>query len=447
VNEWNHLHSLYYRYLIIRYDVTMVATSLLASSEVNLLDVNRRDWRLPENRIEAFSRVTHVRMVEGDCDHHHVGRVIADQMNLSDEEKALYCVLFGQSYRNHWAMLVLQLGLYEMDHETLVTWHNENWWRMKFGNDTKWGVRRFPEFVKSVKDIVGSGSVYQHFYDAAHVGDTKENYYSLNTALREIWGMGRMTSWLAQQTFYEFFGWDIDYWDQQLYDEGTWSQYDSICYLFDRLDIARKQKSPGGKIVKYNPTKANIELMQEHTFVLMSEVNKRVPFHVDIYNVESIECEYRKTAYGPKIKEFTFWTANELVEQFSDLKGLWSDYKGPGQVDWSPYVVGFMTKGENVRDYGYDKSYFQVLYEHGYNLNTHFIYEDEPNAHEVFNLAKVAPAGLKEMEDIWNEKFNRKQQKVLQDKYNPVRFLQFKDEGHAAWNLPNVNYSYSEGLR
>ena len=31
------------------------------------------DWRLPENRIEAFARVTHVRFVEGDLDHHHVG--------------------------------------------------------------------------------------------------------------------------------------------------------------------------------------------------------------------------------------------------------------------------------------------------------------------------------------------------------------------------------------
>ena len=404
------------------------------------------DWRLPKNRIEAFSRVTHVRMVEGDCDHHHVARVICDQMKLTDEEKALYCVLFGQSYRNHWAMIALQLGLYEMSYEQLQKWTDENWMRFKFGNDTKYGVRRFPHFVKSVKDIIGSGSVYQHFYDAAHVGDTKENYYSLNKALREIWGMGRMTSWLAQQTFYELFGWDIDYWDQQLYDDGTWSQYDSICYLFDRLDIARKQKLPDGKILKYNPTKANIEEMQEKTFVLMSEVNKRVPFHVDIYNVESIECEYRKTAYGPKIKEFTFWTANELVGQFQGLKAAWEDYKGPGEVDWTSYVAGFMTKGANVRDYGYDSSYFRVMVDYGLNLNTHFVYRDEPDAHHLLKLPKRAPEGLKEMKAIWKDAFSKKEQAALMEKHNPVRYLTFKGKEHPAWQLPNVDYSYADGF-
>jgi hypothetical protein len=422
----------------------------LTLQKENLVDVNTRafvDWRLPENRIEAFSRVTHVRMVEGDCDHHHVARVIVDRMKLSDEDKALYCVLFGQSYRNHWAMIALQLDLYNMPEETLVTWHNANWHRMKFGNDTKWGIRRFPAFVKSLRDIIGSGSIYKHFYDAAHVGDTKENYYSLNKALREIWGMGRMTAWLAQQTFYELFDWDIDYWDQQLYDDGTWSQYDSICYLFDRVDIARKQITPEGKVIKYAPTKANIELMQEQTFVLMSEVNKRVPFHVDIYNVESVECEYRKTAYGPRIKEFTFWTSNELVEQFTELKRVWSDYKGPGSVDWSPYVIGFLTKGENVRNYGYDTSYFRVMVDYGYNLNTHYIYKDEVDAHKILNLPKVDPSGLKEMVTIWEDTIPKGNRNEVIQKYNPVNYLRFKSSEHPAWHLPNVDYSYHNGLQ
>ena len=382
-------------------------------------------------------------MVEGDCDHHHVARAIVDQMSLSDEDTALYCLLFGQSYRNHWAMIALQLNLYEMSHDTLVNWHNENWWRMKYGKDTKWGVRRFPDFIQSVKETVGGQSIYQHFYDAAHVGDTRENYYSLNRALRELKGIGRMTAWLAQQTFYELFNWDIDYWDQQLYDDGTWSQYDAICYLFDRLDIARKQKLPNGKVFKYNPTKTDISLMEQNTLILMEEVNNRIPFHVDIYNVESVECEYRKTAYGPNIKEFTFWTSNELVEQFVDLQGVWSDYTGPGEVDWTPYVAGFMTKGKNVRNYGYDKTYFRVLHDHGYNFNTHFIYTDEPDAHTILNLPKETPEGFRVMKKIWEKKFTKAEQKRLMDKYNPVRFLQFKDKNHKSWSNPVVDFSYA----
>jgi len=60
-----------------------------------------KDWRLPENRIEAFTRVVHSRMVEGDLDHHHSAQVISSEMSLSDDDKLLYALLFGQSYRNH----------------------------------------------------------------------------------------------------------------------------------------------------------------------------------------------------------------------------------------------------------------------------------------------------------------------------------------------------------
>jgi len=401
--------------------------------------ITTKDWRLPENRIEAFSRVTHVRMVEGDCDHHHVGRVITEEMGMDNEQKALFCVLFGQSYRNHWSMLAMQLGLYDMAEGDLVDWHNEHWRRMKFGNDTKWGVRRFPPFLKSLKEVVGGGSIYQYFYDAAHVGNTRENYYSLNNALRSIWGMGRMTAWLAQQTFYELFRWDIDHWDQQLWDNGTWSQYDSICYLFNRMDIIRKKLGPDGKVIKYNPTKDNIREMEDATQVLMTEVNRRIPFHVDIYNVESVECEYRKTAHGPKIKEYTFWTSNELVELFSELKEAWDDYDGPGEVDWKPYVTGFMVKGPNVRKYGYDPEYFRVVYDHGLNLNTHSLYKDEPNAHELLHLPSVTPKGFTDMQKIW-ETVGDQDRKIKE--YNPVNFLQFKPKDHPAWKDPNVDFSY-----
>ena len=409
----------------------MIAPTLVKTQSV--------DWRLPENRIEAFSRVIHVRMVEGDCDHHHVGRVITEEMGMDNEQKALFCVMFGQSYRNHWAMLAMQTGLYDMSEGDLTDWHNEHWRRMKFGNDTKWGVRRFPPFLKSLKEVVGGGSIYQYFYDAAHVGNTRENYYSLNNALRSIWGMGRMTAWLAQQTFYELFRWDIDHWDQQLWDNGTWSQYDSICYLFNRMDIIRKKLGPDGKVIKYDPSRDNISEMEEATQVLMTEVNKRIPFHVDIFNVESVECEYRKTAHGPKIKEYTFWTTNELVELFFDLKEAWGDYDGPGEVDWRPYVTGFMTKGPNLRDYGYDKSYFRVVYEKGLNLNTHTLYTDEPDAHQLLDLPVKTPLGFTEMQRIWD---NVEDKARKMEDYNPVNFLQFKPKDHPAWGDPNVDFSY-----
>jgi hypothetical protein len=412
------------------------------------LPQNYTDWRLPENRLEAFSRVCHTRFVEGDLDHHHVGKVISDWYNWDNEQKALYAMYFGQSYRNHWSMIAMQLDLWNMPQEKLVEWHNENWKRMKYGNDTKWNVRKFPQFVADIKEKIGGGSLYEYLGNAAHVGTREQNYKSLNKCLKEFYSIGRMTAWLAQQTLYEFFDWDIDHWDQQLYDNATWSQYDSICYLFNRIDIARKQKicDAEGNTIKINtyvPTKDDIKLMENKTFELMEFLNTRMPFHVDIYNIESVECEFRKTAYGPKIKEFTYWTTNELVEGYDHLVNLWRDYGGPGKVDWTPYVVAFMTKGKNVRDYGYHKDYFKVMTDYGMNLNTHHLYNDEPNAHNVLSLNRIIPDSVASMNSIWAE-FTKSQQADMLDKYNPVRYLKFKDKSHIAWNDKNVDYSYAK---
>ena len=406
---------------------------------------NSTDWRLPENRIEAFSRVTHQRFVEGDLDHHHVGKVICDYSGFDNEQKALYAMYFGHSYRNHWAMIAMQLDFWNMPEDKLVEWHNKNWRRMKFGNDTKWNVRKFPQFVADMKKKVGKGSLYEYLGNAANVGSTKENYFNLNNKLQDFYSIGRMTAWLAQQTLYELFDWDIDHWDQQLYDNSTWSQYDSICYLFDRIDIARKQKIGDGGIIKYEPTATDIKLMEEKTFELMEAVNNRIPFHVDIYNIESVECEFRKTAYGPRIKEFTFWTTNELVEQYDGLLARWDGYDDHGSVDWFPYELGFMTKGKNLIDYGYHPEYFKVFTDYGMNLNTHHLYKDEPNAHELLELPKIIPPALETISKRWNN-LSETVKANYRNKYNPIRYLKFKDKSHISWQDKNVDFSYTNGF-
>jgi hypothetical protein len=160
--------------------------------------------------------------------------------------------------------------------------------------------------------------------------------------------------------------------------------------------------------------------MEDKTYELMEYVNSRIPYKVDIYNVESVECEYRKTAYGPKIKEFTFWTTNELVEQYESLKNLW---KNDNQVNWKPYVTGFMTKGNNLIDYGYSKDYFRVMIDHGFNLNTHHYFEDEPNAHTLLNLPKYETNSARVMKADWNGWFTSQEQKELREKYDPRKYL------------------------
>jgi|688.fasta_scaffold58857_7 hypothetical protein len=401
--------------------------------------IQARDWRLPENRLEAFSRIYAARSVEGDLDHHHTGKVITDMLGMDNDNKALYAMIFGQSYRNHVAMITMQTfpDLLNTPDEVLQEWHNRNWQRMKYSKDTKWGLKKFPAFIKSIKSKIGNGSLYQYLGDLANQGNTRDNYYRLNRGITEFYGIGRMTGWLAQQTLYEFFDWDIDHWDQQLYDRsGTWSQFKAMCYLFNREDLCAPE---------YKVNDTEIRMMEENTVELLTYMNKRIPFHADVYNFESVECEYRKTAQGNngKPKEFTFWTSNELADQYQMLKNHWSDYNDiGGAIDWKPYVTGLMAKGPALHDYGYHTDYFKVVMHQGMNLNTHHLYKDEPNAHVELDLFKAKSDSIELLDSDWDSFYTKDQQTAVRDKYRPVQYLKWKDADHPSWKDPNLNLDY-----
>lgn len=350
------------------------------------------DWRLPENRVEAFTRVTHTRMMEGELDHWLAGKVIVDYMKLTDEQKAWYALIFGFSYRNHWAMICLQKfpEIWNTPHQEIVDWYNDQegqengvWRKVCFAKDTKWNVRKFPDFIQSVKNWC-NGHKLNLVFDAlcSASSNRDKNFEAINEGLKSLHGIGRMTAWLTIQTLYEFFDYNIDKWDFQLKEDGCWSQYRALCYLSNRNDLLEKKD------------KESVKLMHDFSIQLMEYLNKSLPYVVDVYNVESVLCEYRKTAAEPKPREFTGWTINELIYEFHELKAKWPD------IDWTPYVLGLMSKGENLCKPGYDKIYFQVIQKTGLNFNTHFYYPDEPNAFEEVDIPKpedcVAPLEIKE---------------------------------------------------
>ena len=356
-----------------------------------------------------------MRMVEGDLDHHHVGRVVTDQMRLSDDDKVLYALIFSQSYRNHVAMITLQLfpELLKVSNDRIVEWHDQNWQRLKFAKDTKWGVRKFPAFIESIRTRFGTSGLYEKFRDISNSGTTKENYYRLNSELQSLFGMGRMTAWLAQQTLYEFFGWDIDYWDQQLYDTATWSQWGALAYLFNRPDLLDKSTQKNN---------TNVKVMEDYTIHLMEYVNEKINFHVDIYNIESCECEFRKTAQKNPPREYTGWTSQELLKEFPDLLEAWSGIN----IDWDPYITGFMTKGKNVLETGCSPEYFPIFQDTGLNLNTHWIYKDEPDAFKLLGITRKHSDGKLLMDSMWKKSHSVAEQKKLRTQYNPTNFLKYK---------------------
>lgn len=385
------------------------------------------DWRLPENRLEAFTRVYNTRILSGELDHYMVGKVIVDYMKLTDEQKAWYAILFGFSYRNHFATIILQLfpDIWNTKITDIEEWYNDSdknnsfgsWRRVNFAKDTKWNVRKFPQFIESVQNWLNGDNLYDRLSDLVTTNSKSQNFDNLNDVLtKNFHGIGRMTSWLAIQTLYEFFDWNIDKWDLQLNNDACWSQYDALCYIFDKPDWDFKIR-----------TKEQIHEMNNNVQLLMEYVTEKVPYYVDIYNIESCLCEFRKHwQTDRKPKEFTGWTACELVNQFEELYYLWETHEP--KINWEPYILGFMTKGDKLcGNYGYDNEYFKVGTKTGLNLNMHHFYEDEPDAYELLDIMR--PEDCPQPLMYLNLANNIKQKPIYsyyKEKYDPLKHLREK---------------------
>lgn len=391
-----------------------------------------KDWRLPENRIEAFTRVCHTRMMEGELDHWLAGKVIADYMELTKEQKAWYCLLFGFSYRNHWAMIVLQLfpDIGNVSRTEIEKWYNDSpgnqdgaWRRVCFGKDTKWNVRKFPHFIESVQRWLHGDSLYDRLEQICSQGSAKKNFETLNSALcNELHGIGRMTSWLTIQTIYEFFDFDLDYWDLQLDNPACWSQFNSLCYLFDHLEWADD--------TKYQKDQRIVSEMNANATYLMNYINEKLPYHFDIYNCESVLCEFKKTAKGNKhgkVKEFTGWTWNEGIYDFQKLWDSWKDHDVA--IDWTPYILAIETKGKMITDYGFDPIYFKIFSECGLNFNTHRYYDDEPNAFEILRIPDPLSCPRVKVYDDEVKRIKEQLPSILEDfkiRFDPKKHLRVK---------------------
>ncbi len=393
------------------------------------------DWRLPENRKEAITRVCHCRMTHGDLDHWHSGFSICDVLDLDKEQRAWYALMFGISYRTYWGSIMLQKfpDLTNTDPMKVDKWLKEpyklpngttgyNYDRVIYGNDCKWnrgkvtdGRQKLTVSIQEIQKIVGPGGLYNYLKSRLTHSTTEENKKELDKFLRSIPYYGWMCAWLAAQMLYDLFDFDIDHWKLPFPD--NWSSYNSVCYIYNKYDYMVSKEN--------KPTKEMVQEVHSWFLDLMTYMNSKIPFHVDAYNVESVLCEYRKTAFGPKIKEFNFWNTAEQNILYLQAKEKWADQIENGVLDFNPMLIGQMTKRGYCRGAGYSPIYFKIVSETGMLQNIDQTYSDLPDVYSYLNVPRPEKVLLQEMIQEW-DRLNPVLKETYEDNYRPENMLRAK---------------------
>lgn len=259
------------------------------------------DFRLPENRKEAFIRWFVWQLRTWDCDTPlAVLNYIFERQELNIEQRLYLSLLYGQTYQVATAYAIWnEIPDYENIDIPMITQFNTNHFkRLKYQTDTKWNKGYLDKMTISYLKML-NGKTQKEFIDSICVHqDPKQNYNDLNKILVEnIYKMGRYCVWFYGQTLKIccninieptslLFGWDSE------------SHTNGMCYAANREEWASKYYTNDGRTktkreVIWTPNMMGY--LQAKADNIIHEVKTRFPdVSPDYYNMETALCSFKK---------------------------------------------------------------------------------------------------------------------------------------------------------
>lgn len=379
-----------------------------------------------------------VRGLCGDTDHFHDCHVGAKLLNLDNNGKVWYSLIFGNSYRSHWATIFFQIvpEPWNVEIHKLKEWCDKHYKKFPFGKDCKWQKFKFSEFIKSAQKLesnvksLGYENLYSYFkHESNKFDDPNINYKNLKQIIVDnLDYTGRFTSFLMMQQLYEFFDWNIDGTELDLNDESTWSCRIGITpFVYNLHDYSEKFIIESGKL---KPNKETFEKYNQIIINLKSSLNSLLPFKTNIFELESILCEITDK-YLLKSKEFCFWTSIEKNKLLYDAYNSWKDYSDisifKNIPDLKLILIPQISKRPRFlyKTWADDKTVMKTLNNLGLVSCLDFVLNSEIDVFSELNIKNLYYVSSK-FSEICDENFTKEEIEEIQKTYDPRLFLRWK---------------------
>lgn len=160
------------------------------------------DYRLKENRREAFIRWYAWALTYKDCDPAvWLTNYLNKRYEHNDEERIWFCWLYGNTYQlpTTW-VLKNEFPDYELATVDRITdWNTTNYKRLRYQTDTKWNKGHLPAMFASYQKLIGNRSqreVMESYYE----GTAETNFVSIwNLFQSNLHKFGRYSCWFYLQ--------------------------------------------------------------------------------------------------------------------------------------------------------------------------------------------------------------------------------------------------------
>ena len=327
------------------------------------------DYRLEQNRREAFIRWYAWSMKYDDCDPAvWVTNYLHKRYEHNDEERIWFAWLYGNTYQLPTAW-VLKNEFPDFELATvdrIERWNTANYKRLRYQTDTKWNKGHLPSMFASYQKFIGDKT--QREVMESYYGDTEEaNFDNLWEVIKgSLHKFGRYSTWFYLQHLKHTAGIRISPTSLMLDDyDGSRSHRNGLLLALGRdNDMDRKLTA-----VEY----ANLE---SQAYEILCETEARFPdlsSQIDFFTMETCLCSFKKI-FRAKHGRYLGYYLDRQAEEIKMAEG-----DGWYGIDWN---VLWQARDETIdlrldHKRGIDKEKFTYFINSGKIENLEWMFDDE----------------------------------------------------------------------
>ena len=327
------------------------------------------DYRLTENRREAFIRWYAWSLKYDDCDPAvWMTNYLHDRYEHNDEERIWFAWLYGNTYQLPTAwVLKNEFPDFELATVDRITdWNSRNYKRLRYQTDTKWNKGHLPAMFASYQQFIGKKSQRERLEE--FYGDTEEqSFENLWEVLKgSLHKFGRYSTWFYLQHLRHTAGIRVEPTSLMLSDyDGSRSHRNCLHLALGEDDYYDQKLS--------SQHYANLESQSRE---ILEETKARFPElleQIDFFTMETCLCSFKKifrVSHGRYLGYYLDRQSDEI--QLAESDGWYG-------IDWD---VLWQARNETIdlrldHQRGIDKEKFTYFVNSGKIENLEWMFDDE----------------------------------------------------------------------
>ena len=327
------------------------------------------DYRLKENRREAFIRWYAWSLKYDDCDPAvWATNYLHKRYEHNDEERIWFAWLYGNTYQLPTAwVLKNEFPDFELATVDRITqWNTTNYKRLRYQTDTKWNKGHLPTMFASYQQYIGNQTQRQKL-ESLYGDNEEQSFENLWTSLKtNLHKFGRYSTWFYLQHLKHTAGVPINPTSLMLDDfDGSRSHRNGLLLALGR-DNDMDRKLTGGEY-------ANLE---SQAYEILCETQARFPelaSSIDYFTMETCLCSFKKIFREHHGRYLGYYLDRQAEEISQCEKDGW--YGIDWDVLWQAREETIDLRLDHRR--GIDKDRFSSFINSGKLENLEWMFDDE----------------------------------------------------------------------